>query len=68
MRVGKYIVTPRAIEADERVYVGAVELLWDEGDSTWETEVHFHRRFSIEAEALQHAVHEIRLRVADGRL
>jgi hypothetical protein len=68
MKIGKYVATAKSADTGERGYVGTANLLWDEGDSTWETAIHFHKAFATSAEAEAHALQQVELRVKDGKL
>ncbi|MGJ7508669.1 hypothetical protein [Variovorax sp. GT1P44] len=65
MKIGKYTVTPRAIKAQQGFF-GTAEVRWDEGDSTYETTLHFDQVHATEEEALKHAAQQVELRVKDG--
>lgn len=68
MKIGKYIVTTKSAYIGERGYVATADLIWEENDATWETSIHFHQAFATGADAETHALREVHLRLADGRL
>ncbi|CAN7332211.1 hypothetical protein LJR084_001948 [Variovorax sp. LjRoot84] len=66
MKIGKYTVSPKAVHIVGRGFFGTAEVRWEEGDSTYETTMHFGEPFATEEEANLHALQQVELRVRDG--
>ena len=66
--LGKFSIHYSAFLLGNGQFTGTASTAWDEADATLEKQMHFHKEFTTEVEAVAHAEQQAQSRFAAGSL